>query len=546
MSNAAVIFAVPRLQPHGSLKLHPTYVLAASPGLSLSVVSGGQIIASGSGTAILQTHQMHTDIQSFIQQNLNHGSLDGWNVLAGDLSSKSVVLASPRGRHPISAAVIPLWSSEHTSAPLRVGLDKMVDAFSSTDLVKEFSLFSSYNLQMHIFTKTANWSRDLLLQFDSTHGEFTLSPILKLRAAGTPRGIRRTWAAAILSPYSIVPPPYGTGDLLPTPPPSPHLHPINRLSLPSISSVASAISSVDTLALDNSPKDDERVDESPPTRPSRSPTPLPVIRRSPSPPRPRSLVQFLLRTIFASFTIFVRFFFRIFWSRLPMPRRFSGLQTLTPLDENQGQRSRNDSSASTPQDEVPAPIIPDLPTVIVDGTDTDTLEDDATQNPDHGSSTSPVELGDNSSNAQNEAGSGPGGQSSAVSSGLPADDLIYAELRCNVDDMTSRRTTAAVALFPVDHENVDLDDEESVIEVDATAQSQGPNVQMEGAVRFLDGSEAECALSKCDAVVHGSSTHTGGSLEVVKDTCYLLEYQIDWEEVQKARVVSISTPVSVA
>ena len=540
MSNAAVIFAVPRLQPHGSLKLHPTYILAASPGLSLSVVSGGRIIASGSGTAIFQTHQMHMDIQSFIQQNLNHGSLDGWNVLAGDLSSKSVVLASPRGRHPISAAVIPLWSSEHTSAPLRVGLDKMVDAFSSTNLVKEFSLFSSYNLQMHIFTKTANRSRDLLLQFDSTHGEFTLSPILKLRAAGT-HGIQRTWAAAILSPYSIVPPPYGTGDLLPTPPPSPHLHPINRLSLPSISSVASAISSVDTLALDNSPKDDERVDESPP---SRSPTPLQVIRRSPSPPRPRSLVQFLLRTIFASFTIFVRFFFRIFWSRLPMPRRFSGLQTLTPLDEKH-QSSRSGSSASTPRDEVPAPITPDLPTVIVEGTDTDTLEDDATQNPDHGSSTSPVELGDSSSNAQNEAGSGPGGQSSAVSSGLPADELVYAELRCNVDDMTSRRTTIAVALFPVDHENVNLDDEESVIKVDATAQSQGPNVRMEGAVRFLDGSEAECALSKCDAVVHGSSmeAHTGGSLWVVKDTCYLLEYQIDWEEVLKARVVSISTPV---
>jgi len=540
MSNAAVIFAVPRLQPHGSLKLHPTYILAASPGLSLSVVSGGRIIASGSGTAIFQTHQMHMDIQSFIQQNLNHGSLDGWNAFAGDLSSKSVVLASPRDRHPISAAVIPLWSSEHTSAPLRVGLDKIVDAFSSTDLVKEFSLFSSYNLQMHIFTKTANRSRDLLLQFDSTHGEFTLSPILKLRAAGT-HGIQRTWAAAILSPYSIVPPPYGTGDLLPTPPPSPHLHPINRLSLPSISSVASAISSVDTLALDNSPKDDERVDESPP---SRSPTPLQVIRRSPSPPRPRSLVQFLLRTIFASFTIFVRFFFRIFWSRLPMPRRFSGLQTLTPLDEKH-QSSRSGSSASTPRDEVPAPITPDLPTVIVEGTDTDTLEDDATQNPDHGSSTSPVELGDSSSNAQNEAGSGPGGQSSAVSSGLPADELVYAELRCNVDDMTSRRTTIAVALFPVDHENVNLDDEESVIKVDATAQSQGPNVRMEGAVRFLDGSEAECALSKCDAVVHGSSmeAHTGGSLWVVKDTCYLLEYQIDWEEVLKARVVSISTPV---
>jgi len=522
LTNASILFVVPRIQQQKSPALQPTVIMVASPGLFITVAPEGSITMSGSGTVILRKYDMHLDMQTFLEEIMDYSKLDGWKSLFCDPKTRTIVLASSGMRHPISAAVIPLWSARE--ALVRLELSKLVEAFS--DPVKEFVLFSSYNLQMHIFKEDADRSQDVLLKFDATHGEFTLSPIIRLGPPDHPPRIKRIWASAILSPYSIVPSPFASGDPLPTPPPSPHLLPIARLSQPSNSSIDTAISSVDTLPLDTDlpvPRPEKELGKaSDSLQPSLSPSPLSLVRQPPPPPQPRSLFQFLVRSIFASVTFFFRFFFRILWSR-----KFSG-----PQNDNGRVRQNenispggNDSSGDN--------------TVVVEN-DENTLPIPSQDN-----GPSPSELVKSKDNV-------PGDQQDENDSGhsslarLPVvpgscEEVTYATLRCNAEDLTSRTSTATVALFPLrvpSLKNVTTLDDEDPSRVDETL-FEGSGVGIEGAVRFPNSSHADWSLSKCDSVVHDGSINNGE-----QGTCYLLECQMDLEDQEKGNVISISSPTS--
>ncbi|KAF8971512.1 hypothetical protein BDZ97DRAFT_1247203 [Flammula alnicola] len=168
LTNASVLFFVPRL--HGNaLAILPTYVMTASPGLTMSVSTEGRVTISGSGTVLLQSDVMQ-EAGPFIQQVLLHSTLDNWNILASDSKSKAVVLASSGPTYPIHAAVIPLWPSEDIQLPLGLDFSKLTAALASIEM-QEFALFTSSKQQMHIFNlqqTEAQKVEKILLDFDST------------------------------------------------------------------------------------------------------------------------------------------------------------------------------------------------------------------------------------------------------------------------------------------------------------------------------------------------------------------------------------------
>jgi hypothetical protein len=323
------------VQPH--LAIRPTYVVATSPGLSATVSVDGRVTVSGSGVAILSTHDFQSDPGLFIQQFLQHSDLLAWNVLTHNAGFPAVILGTCNSSHIREMAIVPLWPSDFLEH-LHLSLAELSSGLGGTGDLKKLALFSPYNLTLHLFDEDSS-KRNVSLQFDSTNNQFTLCPIYRLQSP-VEGPSRKIWAAAVLTPHLVVQSPQYFGEPLPTPPPSPSLKPVAHLTR-SRASMDTIASSVDTLpsdigiSLKTSGEQDDHGPHGttalPNSQPrSRSP-PLKLVRR---PAPTRSMLYTLIRTLFAALAVIFRviFWFRIVPLWLPrlrlLVRRFAGDRSL--------------------------------------------------------------------------------------------------------------------------------------------------------------------------------------------------------------------------
>ncbi|KAJ3513735.1 hypothetical protein NLJ89_g2782 [Agrocybe chaxingu] len=551
LRDTSLVFLVPRPQLR-SVVLYPTYILAASPGLTVTVSTDGLVAISGTGNVILRTHDIvEEDLEQFLRQTISHTILDDWWMLTVDSNSKAAILASNARRYPINAAVIPFWPSEHLRCPLRLELKRLQAAFDEPSRNKDFALYSPYNLQIHAFgtENQGGVSEDVVLEYDDLNGDFTLCPIYRLQTPGNDQTSRKSWAAIILNPHTVIPP-FPSEDVLPTPPPSPHLKPIAHLLHVTTESRMSSVPSLpsDTgLSIRHSASVEAQSSRASSVSPDDEDNPRLTITRPPRPPSPTtSTTLSLFRTIFASVTVFLRLFCRFF-----SPRAFFGFGQLPGNGHSVPPRSDEDTMAhrligpSEPSAEVTEETNPEVLPIAVEKT-TDTIAAESDPHPDAdvtllskhqeqlytmGPESSTTGLGPVRTTDRPIVGEGP----------------FYAELHFSVEDLFSKQSTVAVALFLFPNistpENAALDDGHS-----ANATSV-PNLNgLETAVRFLDGPHSGCTVSKCVAFAHGTVSAsnqdpTRGQLETQdRNCCYLLEYELDREGVQKnSTVISISS-----
>lgn len=307
---------------HPRVALRPTYVLATSPGSSATVSTDGRVTFSGSGVAILSTHDFQSDASSFIEQFLQHSNLPAWNVLTHNPGFPSVVLGTRCASQSRELAIIPLWPSDLLQF-LRLSFTSLSSGASGTGNLKESALFAPHNLTFYLFDEESS-KQNISIQFDSTSNQFTLCPVYRLQSSENPAS-RKIWAATVLSSHHVVQSSQILGEPLPTPPPSPSLKAVAHLaqsgaSMDTIASVDALPSDTD-VSVKTSAEDDyheshgTRSHSASPEgnsrpRPGHQSPPLQITRR---PAPARSMIYALIRTLFAAVVIVLKF---VFWFRI--------------------------------------------------------------------------------------------------------------------------------------------------------------------------------------------------------------------------------------
>ncbi len=518
LESSRLLFFIPRVQSH--LAIRPTYVVATSPGLSATVSVDGRVTVSGSGVAILSTHDFQSDPGFFIQQFLQHSDLLAWNVLTYNAGFPAVILGTRNGSHLREMAIIPLWPSDFLQH-LHLPLAELSGGPSGTGDLKKLALFSPYNLTLHLFDEDSS-KRNVSLQFDSTNNQFTLCPIYRLQSP-VEGPSRKIWAAAVLTPHLVVQSPQHFGEPLLTPPPSPSFKPVaSRASMDTIAPSVDTFPSDIGISIKTSREPDDH--ESHGTRshsaspnsqsPSRSP-PLQLVRR---PAPKRSMLYTLIRTLFSALVVILRviFWFRIVPLQLMLPRlrllarRFAGDRSLEKGKYSPSKITSGRSIQVTGRT-VGVNNDDDPPQINV------TEEDDSHHG--NGIVITPAPT---------------------LSDKAVLNEMLFMELYREGDSNISP-TTASIVLFTLG----DDCGESATDSGPRPTSDEMESVQVEHAIIFLAASDSgsttpECAVSRCEMVI----MRDWGDVKSRRESCYLLEYQMDWEDGQNAKLIRISAPLS--
>ena len=323
-------------QEQSHISIRPTYAISVSPGLSASVSDEGLVTLSGSGTAILRSGESAlSGIAPFIEKVLQDGQLTNWKVVASDPESKCAVVvvggggggggAQSTGLSESDAFAISLHTLGHGGSALRLGYNQLVDTFGMTagidgfDILLPSSSSGEQRQPVHRFDSHSQEigldSQDIVLVFDGSNGHFIIRPVYDSEKGGEDAYM------ALESPpteevvvASRIPLP-SDADVLPTPPVSPKLVPLDHhTSSASIDTLVGSISSLPavqdgtatkTIFILKGPDSNAVLDEK--EEPNSSP-----LEKVNAPSRPHPNTVSIFQTIFASIRTFLRVFFRIF------------------------------------------------------------------------------------------------------------------------------------------------------------------------------------------------------------------------------------------
>jgi len=371
------------------------------------------------------------------------------------------------------------------------------------------------------------------LQFDSTGNTFVMSPIYTLRGQTATNISPVIWKTVILSPYQIQDFPSDDSSILPTPPPSPHLQLIaspsqsHTLSSTAMSSVPSFPS--DTCISLQSPID---INDEPGTLPASSinlhntdthdTLPMPKCSNSPV---PQSMITVLISLLFSRF---FSIFYRLFW----------GSQTSGP--------SRDNTTEDRPQSLDSMGLERDVHSPFEDAPDhcgdricasekiPGTLEGIEIKT----TSPSDVEI------PETVTGYAIPGVSRASDNRKGGGDMLY-YLQSEPRDSNSQKTITIAILCSAHNDFLAADD---TTNSNTSIEVMDKNGIMKRCVQFLDGTEPECVVRRCDV---DAFYHDGVPREEQNDrsySCRLLQYQLDWgRDLEKSeRTVRISPPVSIS
>ena len=519
LKKAALLFFVPRSQP-SAISLLPTYVFSASPGSSLTFSADGHITASGSGTLLFQANEDHLEPLTFMRQILSHAELDSWNILSWDAA---IVLATPKDKFPIKAVTIPLRHSKGLIRPIYLDTTTLSDMLGST----EFSIFSPDNMRIHLFTADSQATQKkpmVALQSDSTGNVLVISPIYTLRDDQAAANKSATiWKTVILTPYHVQNFSSDESGILPTPPPSPQLKPIACLSQahPSCDTATSSVTSLpsDTCISLQSPMNGNN-------EPETLPSPNPAvnsendahdtfqIQKPSNLPSSQSIVA-MFRALFHSIFFSV---YLLLW----------GHRNSRPLDDTTKDRPQSEvSEVREDDDDLLSPLDKDAH----DDSGDDSRESESLSIPETNSvlenniEIQTTQVRPSQSDAKiPEATAGYAVSDVSRASVNTKGDVYY--LQSEPSDSTSQNT-ATIALLYTTHN--DSSTTEDITNAPGIINKNRIQV-MDRCVQFLDGSEPECVVSRCnvDVFCHGMvpGEREGGSSSGY--SCCLLQYQQDW------------------
>ena len=499
----------------------------------MAVSSDGQITASGSGTLLFQANERPFEPLTFIHQVLSHVGLDGWNVLACHGDSNVIVLATPKEKFPIKAVTLPLW---YSIRPIYLETATLSDMLGST----EFSIFSPDNMRIHLFTvdlQAKQRKQMISLQFDSTGNTLVISPIYTLRSQTATNISAVLWKTAILSPYQMQDFASDDSNILPTPPPSPHFQNMASLSQPHTLS-STVMSSVPSFPSDNcislqSPiniNDERGTVSASSINPHNTDThdTLPIQKSSNS-PVPQSMITVLISLLYS-------LFFSVFYSRL-----FWGPQTSRPSCDNTTEDRPHSQDSMGAEHRVHSPIGEDTPDDCEDRICPEkipgTLEGIEIKTTGPRLSPSDVEI----PRAEAIMGHAIPGVSRASDNRKGGGDVLY-----YLQSEPSDSSLITIAVLCPAHDDP--------LATEGTTNSNisvmDKNGIMKRCVQFLDGSEPECVVRRCDVdVFYRDGVPREELFENDRSySCCLLQYQLDWDNnLEKSeRTIRISPPVSIS
>lgn len=453
----------------------------------MTLSADGRVAVSGSGTLLFQVNEGHLEPLTFVRRVLSHAKLDRWNILASSADSNAIVLTTPKDKFPIQAVAIPLWHSEGLNRPIYLEATALSDILGTT----EFSIFSPDKMRIHLFIidpQATQKNKMVSLKTDNTGNSFVMSPIHTLRGYQVTTDKSATiWKTVILSPYQVQDFPVDESGNLPTPPPSPQLQTVARLSQAHAPSLINGNHESKPPPSPLNPDTDARVHK----RPSLSVT--------------RNILTMFGSLFFSVyFSVFYRFFF---WRR----------RTSESLSCDATEDHPRQWAPSVSEDDVGNTLDQDAPD---DSGDefcaSESLKTPETEIPLEGITVSTV------SHASDNT-----------------------KIGCDVylhkpSDSGSKKITT-IALLCTTHNNP----AEATTTDPNTSNIIDKNEIMECCIQFLDGSKPECLMSRCDVDVF---CHTlSGEGQVGSDSkysCRLLQYQMDWgSDLGKSeRKIRISPP----
>ncbi|KAJ4476690.1 hypothetical protein J3R30DRAFT_3704165 [Lentinula aciculospora] len=229
-ANASLVLLVPRFRPFA--KYCPkTVVLSASPDTTISVSTLGKIHAAGSGSLHLHTfNPVQGSADSFFDKIFAHSSSLDCRLLG--VFGNYVGLASTSAASSIHAILVPLISSgfEFQIAIASASLANILGAETA-----EYTIFSEARTRVQFVNPVTLESGFVRFSAPPVGGLFILTPLYPIPAIskneGSGPGSVNYLSLSVLSPHSIAgDAPVAEDAILPTPPPSPHLHPIAHLT----------------------------------------------------------------------------------------------------------------------------------------------------------------------------------------------------------------------------------------------------------------------------------------------------------------------------
>ncbi|KAJ6627267.1 hypothetical protein B0H10DRAFT_1996298 [Mycena sp. CBHHK59/15] len=211
--DSSLLVFVPRISSH-PIMFPPTLVFGATPAATISFTSRGAITISGTGSLLFMASSGPEAITSGV---INHCSSPYFRVVNN--SPRHVILASVADKYPVEVAVIPLAPS-NVPCQSRVPLRALAFLLPETP---QFSVFSLPGYDARFFSRKLSEESDesLLLTVAPSGGRFLLAPTVGINAGDV------EWQVGIMCPYTPAPLP-APADGLPTPPPSPRLHPLTH------------------------------------------------------------------------------------------------------------------------------------------------------------------------------------------------------------------------------------------------------------------------------------------------------------------------------
>ncbi|TFK41336.1 hypothetical protein BDQ12DRAFT_679287 [Crucibulum laeve] len=299
--NASILFLIPRSRIH-PLIVPQIYALGASSGITISQRTF-IVTAAGTGTILLQTYDSRKDTNVFARSLLSH-STSALHLLS--CGQTGIVLASPSTKNIVKAVAIPFLDNRQN---IHIALEPL-----SAMLFNGITLFSVFCPANHntCFLDTSpddQSDKTLSLISERSGSRFILSPVYDIgdQNSGSSPGIQ--WKVSILTSHEpgLAPLALDDADILPTPPPSPRLKPIARIS--SHSSNEGGISSVPSLT------DVGIAFRSRDVPVTTTESSAALIIRSGRPQSSMSVLVFL-KHIFATISVFLEMVYRLFFGRI--------------------------------------------------------------------------------------------------------------------------------------------------------------------------------------------------------------------------------------
>ncbi|KAH7880396.1 uncharacterized protein C8R40DRAFT_249833 [Lentinula edodes] len=234
-TSASLVLLVPHVRPY-AVHCPKTVLLSASSDTSISVNASGKIQATGPGSLLLQTFNPAGFAESFLDKIFAHSP--SLNHRLFGVFGDYIGLTSFSAGSSVQAILVPLIPSGFVS---QIDIASASLASILDTKTAEYTIFSDARPSVQFAHPESGLVR---FSVPSSGGLFLLTPLYRistisrnLEASGPTPG--NHLSLSVLSPHSIAGVAPVEDTVLPTPPPSPHLHPIAHLTSPSNHSTSS-------------------------------------------------------------------------------------------------------------------------------------------------------------------------------------------------------------------------------------------------------------------------------------------------------------------